>query len=96
MFNTSISNNSANTNLNINAINGMIVKNHPKSFIIKCDVDSVRFNNLFDRDNPMFRRYGTYNKYEPVVVLQVLLCGEKYVMCEIVYKKDWEEDMDAE
>ena len=93
--------------LNINAVSGMLVKNHPKSFIAQCQFGSEIAKNLFNKTNPQWGIYKGYHyekdeydyrksnriddyEYHDVVVLQVLLCGDNRVMCEVVYKEDWE------
>lgn len=103
--------NSAYNSLNINAVSGMLVKNHPKSFMVQCQFGSKMFDRLFNTENPYwivhtdghcFNPYSKERKnkgsdwhYEDkdVVVLQALLCGDNRVMCEIVFKEDWDDPM---
>lgn len=96
--------------LNINAVSGMLVKNHPKSFMVQCQFGSDIADRLFNTERPTFRikhkkyrdakYYGkeSYYEYEykDVVVLQTLLCGDNRVMCEIVFKEDWEDGVVTE
>ena len=82
MFNTY--NPTTNNNLNINAVGGMLIKNHPKSFIVQCQFGSNIAKNLFNTSSPEFY-------FKEVVILQTLLCGNDRVMCEVVFKKDWDE-----
>ena len=95
--------------LNINAVSGMLVKNHPKSFMVQCQFGSKMADRLFNTENPYWLvpkngySYSRWNKQrevngdkydyvdKDVVVLQTLLCGDDYVMCEIVFKEDWDE-----
>ena len=93
--------------LSINAVSGMLVKNHSKSFIVQCQFGSEIAKNLFNKTNPQWSIYKGYHyekdkcdyrksnrvddyEYHYVVILQILLCGDNRVMCEVVYKEDWE------
>ena len=107
MFNTYRPTHNSYNSLNINAVSGMLVKNHPKSFMVQCCFGSKIANRLFNTEKPTFAiehtkyresRYGcreSYKEYEykDVVVLQTLLCGDDRVMCEVVFKEDWDELM---
>ena len=84
MFNTY--NPTTNNNMNINAVGGMLVKNHPDSFIVQCQFGSEIAKNLFNTSDPTFR-------YKKVVILQTLLCGDNRVMCEVVFKEDWDKPL---
>ena len=75
-----------NNNLNINAVGGMLVKNHPKSFIVQCQFGSNIAQRLFNTSSPEF-------SFREVVILQTLLCGDDRVMCEVVYKEYWDEPL---
>lgn len=88
MFNQTAYSPTHNNNLNINAVSGMLVKNHPKSFIVQCSLDSNTAKHLFNTSKP----YWQSPKHQ-VVVLQVLLCGNDRVMCEIVFKENWDEPL---
>lgn len=46
----------------------------------------------YETDKYDYRKSNRVDEYEyyDVVVLQVLLCGDDQVMCEVVYKEDWE------
>lgn len=84
MFNTY--NPTTNNNMNINAVGGMLVKNHPDSFIVQCQFGSNFAKNLFNTQCPEFH-------YRKVVILQTLLCGNDRVMCEVVFKEDWDKPL---
>lgn len=75
-----------NNNMNINAVGGMLVKNHPDSFIVQCQFGSKIADNLFNTSDPTFR-------YKKVVILQTLLCGNDRVMCEVVFEEDWDKPL---
>ena len=83
MFNTY---DTGDTNVKINAISGTIVKNYKDSFMEYIILGSGISNKLFDK-NPTFYN-GHY--YKPVVVLQAMMCGEKSVLCELMWKKDFD------
>lgn len=84
MFNTY--NPTTNNSLNINAVGGMLVKNHPNSFIVQCQFGSEIAKNLFNTSSPEFY-------FKKVVILQTLLCGNDRVMCEVVFKEDWDKPL---
>ena len=98
----------ANNNLHINAVSGMLVKNHPKSIFVIAKADST----LFDPTDPRYKfpDYETYIKTEhhykedysykakrdkeiSCIVLQALIIGEGLFMCEIVKKEDFFEEV---
>lgn len=91
---TSVKNNN-NFNYNINAVSGTIRKSHPKSIITKVKLDDT----LLDKINPKYtvttRKYNGSNDYHgynnsedyPVVILQVMLCGDNYCLVEFVLEK---------
>lgn len=83
MFNSYSSNNS----VEINAITGTIVKNYKDSFFKKFDLDSVFADRVFDTNSPHISNYGNNR---PVVVLQMMMCGENKVIAELM----WEQDFD--
>jgi hypothetical protein len=84
-------------NYNINAVSGTIRKSHSKSFITKVKLDDT----LLDKVNPRYtiseRKY--YNKEDycgynnskdyPVVILQVMLCGDNQCLVEFVKTEDF-------
>ena len=47
--------------LNINAVSGMLVKNHPKSFIAQCQFGSEIAKNLFNKTSPQWGIYTGYH-----------------------------------
>lgn len=88
MFNSYSSNNS----IKINAVSGTIVKNYRKSFILRFNMESSMANCILS-SNPSINRY---RDEIPVVVLQVMLCGDKEFLAEIMYKDDFDEIFNAE
>ena len=88
MFNSYSSNNS----IKINAVSGTIVKNYRKSFILRFHMKSSMADCILS-ENPSIKRY---RDEIPVVVLQVMLCGDKELLAEIMYKDDFDEIFKAE
>lgn len=88
-------------NYNINAVNGTIRKSHPKSIITKVKLDDT----LLDKINPRYivttkkyyegsrgnDRYDSYNVDTdyPVVILQVMLCGDNQCLLEFVKEENF-------
>jgi hypothetical protein len=83
-------------NLNLNAVNGTLVKNHPKSIFVTTNKDSSLFSH-----NPQWRFLvydsRSYNNVslveEEAVVLQAMIIAQETFLCEIVRKKDFEESL---
>lgn len=76
--------------VNINAVSGTIVKNYKDSFILRFHMNSEMADTILDI-NPRLR-VGAYrdNKYKPIVVLQVMLCGEQELLAEVMWKEDFD------
>lgn len=81
MFNTV--NNMTKNSLNINAVNGTILKSYAKSFFVRFHLQSDLAKQLFG-DNPKY-------SCEYVIVLQMMICGDMEVIAELIYKNDFEE-----
>ena len=107
MFNTSYYHSGNHTsNVNINAVTGAILKNHPKSWFERFNLSSGRAKELLTegghqatkkeyRDNG--RYHDTYYVSDPdknITVLQMVICGDMEVMAELVYTKDYEMKID--
>lgn len=88
MFNSYSSNNS----IKINAVSGTIVKNYRKSFILRFNMGSLMADHILS-ENPFIAK--NYIKI-PIVVLQVMLCGDKELLAEIMWKEDFDEIFKAE
>lgn len=83
MFNSYSSNNS----IKINAVSGTIVKNYRKSFMLRFPMESYMAENILS-ENPYIR---SYRSEKPIVVLQVMLCGDNELLAEIMWKDDFDE-----
>jgi len=99
MFNTYHAGNQ-NTNIQINAVTGAILKNHPKSWFEKFNLNGERAKQLLceggDAGFELRKSERGYSWYQSapekaIVVLQMVICGDMQVMAECVYKKDLEE-----
>lgn len=88
MFNSYSSNNS----IKINAVSGTIVKNYRKSFILRFNMGSLMADHILS-ENPFIEK--NYIKI-PIVVLQVMLCGDKELLAEIMWKENFDEIFKAE
>ena len=105
MFNTYHAGNHTCTNsIKINAVTGAILKNHPKSWFERFNLNSDRAKTLFkegghkatkevwQRDS-YYRDGGYYrtedNPDKDITILQMVICGDMEVMAELVYTKDY-------
>lgn len=82
MFNTY----NAPQTVHINAVSGTIVKNYEDSFILRFHMKSTMAEKLLDKE-PALNHHG---KNKPVVVLQVMLCGEQELLAEVMWKDDFD------
>lgn len=85
MLNTYINNPQT---LNISAVSGTLVKNYKDSFIINFNMKSPLADKVLCKNPKMSR--GHCGNDEPVVVLQTMLCGEGYLLAEIMWKEDFD------
>ncbi len=88
--------------VNINAVSGTIVKNYKDSFILRFHMQSETARSLLDKEPELTRKevyhpsgspYHTGHTEkigEPVVVLQVMLCGEQELLAEVMWKEDFD------
>lgn len=85
--------------VNINAVSGTIVKNYKDSFILRCHMNSEMAEALLAKEPQLIKRIvkhpGEYHTWEekikePVVVLQVMLCGEQELLAEVMWKDDFD------
>lgn len=85
--------------VNINAVSGTIVKNYKDSFILRFHMKSEIADILLDKNPQLVRRIVNHGEYprnweekvkEPVVVLQVMLCGEQELLAEVMWKEDFD------
>lgn len=75
--------------IKINAVSGTIVKNYKESFILRFHMKSLLAEKLLDASPEL--RVPNHNTYKPVVVLQVMLCGEQELLAEVMWKSDFDE-----
>lgn len=106
MFNSYHAGNYTNTNnIKINAVTGAILKNHPKSWFERFNLNSNRAKELFAEGghkaqkevwhkNDYYHTGGEYiKKHDPdndITILQMVICGDMEVMAELVYTKDYQ------
>lgn len=96
-------------NVNINAVTGAILKNHPKSWFERFNLKSDRAKSLFHegghkatkqvwRPSEYHPNGGSYsyedNPDKNITILQMVICGDMEVMAELVYTKDYEMSVD--
>lgn len=98
MFNTYHAGNHT-SNVNINAVTGAILKNHPKSWFERFHLNSPRAKELFTEGG----HHATKKEYDyeyhydrtvanpdkDITILQMVICGDMEVMAELVYTKDY-------
>ena len=93
MFNNTVTDNSC--SMRINAVNGTLVKNYKDSFFRRFHMKS-KFAEQVLSENPTMSTqvtngYGAkYSQNKPIVVLQVMLCGEGELIAEIMWKDDFD------
>jgi len=84
-------------NIKINAVNGTIVKNYKGSFFKRFHLKSPLADKILTH-KPEYQINGYVSK--PVVVLQMMVCGDMEVVAELMFKDDFdklfEEDGEAE
>lgn len=79
MFDTSTNTKNMQT---VNAVSGILVKSHPKSYFMFGHVNSTNANLLTGKNTDR-------------LILQAMLVGDKYLMYEVVDKDDYEPRGDA-
>lgn len=103
MLDTYANNSSKTTNnIELNAITGTIVKNYKDSFFKRFSLHDKIANQLFDEggayltkvetkyyDNSSYKSYHSETKI-PVVILQMMMCGKDEVLCELIFKEDFD------
>jgi len=93
MLNSYASGGSANVNnsIKINAVSGNILKNYQKSFFKRFFLNSQLATEVFDENDPhIMERNYPYTK-RPIVIIQMMVCGESEVIAEIMWKSDFDE-----
>jgi len=76
--------------VNINAVSGTIVKNYKDSFILRFHMKSQMADTILDKNPRLQKRDYRDSEYKPIVVLQVMLCGEQELMAEVMWKEDFD------
>lgn len=91
MFNSYHADNHSN-NININAVTGAILKNHPKSWFERFHLKSNRASQLLTEGGHKWdsRGWGE-NPGKDIIILQMVICGDMEVMAELIYRKDYED-----
>ena len=102
MFNTY---NAGDTNLKINACSGGIYKTYKESWFINFSLNSTLANKILRKEGCYYRPgYGySTDKYDlvescnkglekvkEVEILQMIICGDKEVIAEVIFKEDFE------
>lgn len=93
---------SVRNSIEINAVSGNILKNYQKSFFKRFKLDGDLAKQLFDEDQPHLNKYTTqysnndYRGYQhtekrPVVIIQMMMCGNCDVLAEIMWQEDFDE-----
>lgn len=83
----------------INAVSGAILKNHPKSWFERFNLRSPRAEKLLVEGGhhataKVYDNGYNFNRDTPdkdIIVLQMVICGDMEVMAELIYRKDYEE-----
>ena len=70
-------------NTNINAVSGTLQKTLRKSFFKRFHMNSDMADYVFNGNK--LDKYGS-----EIVVLQIMLCGEKQFLMEAIYKEDYD------
>lgn len=95
-------------NFKINAVTGAILKNHPKSWFERFNLNGDRAKKLFEEGGHKAKKnvwqnssYGSGGYYiekddpdNDITILQMVICGDMEVMAELVYTKDYEMKID--
>lgn len=102
MFNTY---NAGDTNLKINACSGGIYKTYKESWFINFHLDSILSNKILRKEGCYYRpghgystdKYDLVNRdnrgleeVKEVEILQMIICGDKEVITEVILKEDFE------
>ena len=72
--------------IKVNAVGGTILKNYKESFMVRFHMKSELAKQVFGQDAYLKRDGKSY----PIVILQVMLCGEQELLAEIMWKEDFD------
>lgn len=94
---------SQNQSLNINAVSGSILKNHPKSWFMMIDLNSRyadavlaegghKAQTVCHHEDPYLGEWDSHPAApdNDIIILQMMVCGEMKVLAECIYRKDYE------
>ena len=109
MFDYTDNSASFHNSVKINAVSGTLVKNYKDSFFLRFGLMSELATELLSKepkmvksrktkyfDNGHYMDSRTETEICPVVVLQTMLCGDGYVLCEIMWKDDFDKMFEKE
>ena len=95
-----------NQSVKINAVTGAILKNHPKSWFERFNLNDKRAKNLLceggnkatksktDFTGRMCTTHYVDNPDKDIIVLQMVICGDMEVISECVYREDYEQKIE--
>ena len=93
--------NSYSTKIQVNAVSGTLVKNYRDSFVVRFPLKSKMAETVLKerpyleyRENPDLL-YSLSDK-RPIVVIQTMLCGDMQVLCELMWKDDFDKMFEEE
>ena len=81
------------TNIKVNAVSGTMVKNFKDSFFLSFEIGSSLEKRLFNKEPKLsYPNKDDYNypREEPVVVIQTMIIGDKIMLAEVMWKKDFD------
>ncbi len=82
----------SNSCVKINSITGTIVKNYRDSFFKRFHLQSELADAVFDTEQPYITVH--FKAKKPVVVLQMMVCGDLEVIAELMWKEDFDKLFD--
>lgn len=71
-----------------NSINGTLFKSYQKTFFVRFHLQSDMAKYILN-DNSCY-------KGKPVIVQQIMLCGDMEVLVELIYKNDYDEMINSQ
>lgn len=94
--------NKFNHNISINSCSGGIYKTYKESWFKRLHLKSDLMEALSNHENVRYydnnyiasNYYSNYERAKPIVVLQMVICGEMEVIAEIMYKEDFDKYFD--
>lgn len=94
------SNYETNNTLKFNACSGGIYKTYKESWFIKFHLDSAVADTLFKPYDNKIQVESSSSYYsipkEPVVILQMIICGEMQVIAEVIKEEDFNKYFEKE